>query len=187
MLNLYIKGIENKSLFDGGYLSHWTYSNVVKLALRLQRFEWTETFIKEQAIRLAPHVREGTEHYNLAELFYHKKDFDAVLDHLNLLHFTDLQHHLGSRVILLKTYYELAEEESLLSLLSSFSVYLRRNKKISTPMKKTYLNFCNLLHQLLRRNPKKWEVLGEEINHTQPLAEKTWLLQLWKDNSSKLY
>lgn len=187
MLNLYIKGIENKSLFDGGYLSHWTYSNVVKLALRLQRFEWTETFIKEQALRLPPQVREGTEHYNLAELFYHKKDFDAVLDHLNLLHFTDLQHHLGSRVILLKTYYELAEEESLLSLLSSFSVYLRRNKKISTPMKKTYLNFCNLLHQLLRRNPKKWEVLGEEINQTQPLAEKTWLLQLWKENSSKRY
>ncbi|MEZ5044971.1 MAG: hypothetical protein R2828_34045 [Saprospiraceae bacterium] len=180
MLDLYIKGIENKALFDGAYLSHWTYSNVIKLALRLERFEWTETFIKENAICLPPQLREGAEHYNLSELYYHKRDFDQVLNHLNQLHFTDLHYHLGSRVILLKTYYELEAEEPLLSLLSSFSVYLRRNNTISPPLKKTYLNFCNLLHQILRRNPKKWDALGQDINNTQPLAERAWLLQLWK-------
>lgn len=182
MLDLYIKGIETRALFDGTYLSHWTYSNVVKLALRLQRFDWTEVFIKEQAVNLPPSVREGAEHYNLAELYYHKGEFDEVLDQLNQLQFLDPHHHLGSRVILLKTYYELDAEEPLLSLLSSFSVYLRRNKQISTAMKKTYLNFCNLLHQIMRRNPKKWELLEEDIQQTQPLAERAWLLKLWKNH-----
>lgn len=181
MLELYTKGITTRALFDGEYLSHWTYSNVVKLALRLQRFEWTGQFIKEQAINLPPAVREGAEHYNLAELHYHKGEFDEVLDQLNQLQFHDPHHHLGSRVILLKTYYELDAEEPLLSLLSSFSVYLRRNRQISAAMKKTYLNFCNLLHQLMRRNPKKWELLEQEIKDTQPLAERAWLLKVWQN------
>lgn len=181
MLDLYIKGIATRALFDGEYLSHWTYSNVVKLALRLQRFEWTGQFIKEQAINLPPTVRTGAEHYNLAELYYHQGEFDDVLDHLNQLQFHDPHHHLGSRVILLKTYYALGAEEPLLSLLSSFSVYLRRNRKISAAMKKTYLNFCNLLHQLMRRNPKKWKLLEHEIQETQPLAERAWLMQVWKN------
>lgn len=179
VLNLYIKGIENKSLFDEAYLSHWTYSNVVRLALRSERYDWVETFIKDNVSNLPPQLREDAVHYNLAELYYHKKDFDSVLDHLNQLHFTDLHHHLGSRIILLKTYHEIQAEESLLSLLASFSVYLRRNKNMSAAHKKNYLNFCNLLNQLIRKNPKKWELLGNDIRTVNPLAERSWLLQVW--------
>ncbi len=180
MLELYIRGIENRSLFDETYLSHWTYSNVVKLALRLERYEWIEAFIREHVASLPPHLREDAEHYNLAELYYHKRDFDQVLDHLNQLHFTDLHYHLGSKVMLLKTYFELDAVDPLLSLLASFNVYLNRNKKIALPVKKTYLNFCNLLHQLSRNNPKKWGALGISIKQTEPLAERAWLLQMWE-------
>lgn len=183
MLNLYIKGIENKSLFDEAYLSHWTYSNVVKLALRLQRYEWIESFIREHVASLPPQLRDDAEHYNLAELYYHKKAYDEVLDHLNQLHFTDLHYHLGSRLMMLKTYYELDADEPLLSLLASFSVYLRRNKNMSASMKKTYLNFCNLLYQLMRRNPKKWKKLGEAIQNTQPLTDRAWLYKVWEECS----
>lgn len=183
MLQLYMKGIKNKSLFDDAYLSHWTYSNVVKLALRLQRYELAETFIKENGVSLPPHLREDAEHYNLAELHFYKGEYDLVLTNLNQLHFTDLHYHLGSRVIMLKTYHELDAEEPLLSLLASFTVYLRRNKKISLPMKKNCLNFCTLLHQVLRRNPRKWNTLGEDILNTQPLAERAWLMNVWEENS----
>ena len=95
MLDLYVKGIENKSLFDESYLSHWTYSNVVKLALRLERYEWIESFISEYTGSLPPQYREDAQYYNLAELYYHKHDYDKVLDNLNQLHFTDLHYHLG--------------------------------------------------------------------------------------------
>jgi hypothetical protein len=181
MLNLYRKGIENKSLFDEGYLSHWTYSNVVKLALRLERYEWSESFIREHVSSLPPRLREDAEHYNLAELYYHKKSYDEVLTHLHQLHFSDLHYHLGSRVLLLKTYYAQEADEPLLSLLASFSVYLRRNKKLSASMKKTYLNFCSLLHQLMRNNLNKWDKLGRSIRETQPLTERNWLLNVWKE------
>ncbi|MCB0629772.1 MAG: hypothetical protein KDD15_08570 [Lewinella sp.] len=180
VVDLYVKGIENKSLFDGIYLSHWTYTNVVRLALRIQRHAWVEVFIKEHVNSLVPAVREDAGHYNLAELYFHKGNYDQVLTHLNQLHFSDLHYHLGSRVILLKTYFEMDADESLLSLLAAFSVYLRRNKDISLAIKKNYLNFCYLLNQVMRRNLKKWEILGDNIRQMHPLAERGWLLQVWE-------
>lgn len=181
VLKLYEEGIADRSLLEGNYLSHWTYTNVVKLALRLERYAWIEDFIETYSPTLAPDFRRDAQHYNLAELFYHKKDFDRVLDHLSQLHFSDLHYHLGSRVILIKTYYEQDALEPLLSMLASFSVYLRRNKKISLPIKKTYLNFCGLLHQVLRNNPRKRADIKEEIQSTQLLAERAWLLQAWEE------
>ncbi len=182
MLDLYVEGINNKAFFDGDYLSHWTYNNVVKLALRLQRFEWAENFITEYANSLPPQLSEDAKYFNMAEVFFLKKDYDGVLTNLNQLQFTDLHYHLGSRVILLKTYYEQDAEEPLYSLLASFSVYLRRNKQISLAMKKNCLNFCNVLNQILRRNPKKWESIGKDIREMQPLAERAWLNQVWEEN-----
>lgn len=181
MLDLYQEGIGNKALYDGDYLSHWTFNNVIKLALPLEQYDWIESFIQNYSDSLAPQFKADAQHFNLAELFYHKGEFGKVLEHLNQLQFTDIHYHLGSRVILLKTYYESDDLEPLLSLLASFSVYLRRNQKISLPLKKTYLNYCNLLHQIMRNNPKKREQLHKEIETTDPLAERTWLLRVWEE------
>ena len=81
---------------------------------------------------------------------------------------------------MIKTYYEFDAIEALLSMLASFSTYLRRNNKISLPLKKTYLNFCNLLHQIMRNNPKKREQVKADIQQVQPLAERAWLLKVWE-------
>ncbi|MCB9275196.1 MAG: hypothetical protein H6564_14225 [Lewinellaceae bacterium] len=181
VLGLYMQGITDESLFEGGYLSHWTYTNVVKLALRQKDYKWAEQFIREYSRKLAPHSREDALHFNLAELFYQKEQYGEVLSHLSQLNFTDMFYHMGSRTVLAKTYYESDEIESLLSLMASFSGFLRRNKKISPALKKTYLNFCNLLIQLLHDNPRKREKVKAQIQHTQPLAERAWLMKVWEE------
>lgn len=179
VLNLYLRGIRDKSLFEEEYLSHWTYTNVVKLFLRQKEFQQAETFIKAFSDNLSPQTRADALHFNLAELYYQKEDFGEVLSHLSKLNFSDLFYHMGSRTVLIKTYYENDEIESLLSLLASFSNFLRRNKKIAPGLKKTYLNFCNLLFKALKNDPRKRGKVREEILHTQPLAERSWLLKVW--------
>ncbi len=181
VLNLYLRGIRDKSLFEEEYLSHWTYTNVVKLFLRQKEFEEAETFIKTYSDNLSPQSREDALHFNLAELYYQKEEYGEVLSHLSQLNFSDLFYHMGSRTVLIKTYYESDEIESLLSLLASFSNFLRRNKKIAPGLKKTYLNFCNLLFNALKNNPKKRERIREEIQNTQPLAERSWLMKVWEE------
>lgn len=180
-LDLYLEGIESKSLLEGNYLSPWTYTNVVKLALLLERYAWTEEFINRYKDTLAPKFQQDAWHFNLAELFFRKREFGEVLHHLNQVEFSDLNYQLGSRVMLIKTYYELEEIESLLSSLASFRNFLRRNKKISQPLRRPYLNFCNLLHQILRQNHKQPAQIEQSIRESDFLAERAWLLRLFNE------
>lgn len=173
-LSLYLKGIQEKALMENGFLSPWTFGNVVKLALRLERYEWIEHFIEEHKYHLAPEFQENAMQYNLAELHCYKKDFDKALSFLFKVEFSDLSYHLGSRIMLSKIYFELNEKEALLSLMSSFIMFLKRNKKISESIRKTCLNFCDLLFLIIRG---KTQQIEEKIKNTSLLADREWLLE----------
>lgn len=175
-LQLYMTGITSALFLEGGYLSPWTFTNVVKLALRLEKFEWIAEFIPNYATSLPATFQENALHYNYAELYYYSKDLDQALIHLNQVALDDLNYALGARVMLAKIYYETAEENALLSLLAAFSLFLKRNRKISANIKHTYLNFCDLLFQLIRRNPKKLAKIRKKIEETNLLTDRGWLL-----------
>ncbi len=178
-LFLYQEGISSGILFDGLYLSSRTFTNAIKQALVLGKYDWIENFIDEYGEKLAPNNRRDTLCYNLADYYYHIQQYDQVLDQLKLLRFSDLHYHLGSRVLLLKTYYQMDAMDSLLSLLASFSIYLRRKKELSQGLKRTYLNFCKLLHKVLILSPSDpKERIRKEIQETTPLAERAWLNEL---------
>lgn len=177
-LELYEFGIKNRTLFAGQYLTHWTYNNVVKLALRVKRYQWLNQFIDENATYLAPNVREQATNFNKAELAFSKGDYDSCLEHINQVTFTDPQYFLGSRIMLLKSFYAIDAFDSLSSQLASFMMFLRRNKKISNDYKQTLLNFCSLLHLVLRSKPDKKEKVLQKINDTKQKVEGTWLLKV---------
>ncbi len=185
-LQLYMKGITSALFLEGGYLSPWTFTNVVKLALRLERFEWIAKFIPQYAPSLPTEFQENALHYNYAELYYYSKDLDRALTHLNLVALDDLNYALGARVMLAKIYYETAEENALLSLLAAFSLFLKRNCKISANIKHTYLNFCDLLFQLIRRNPKKLDRIRNKIEETNLLTDRGWLLSVCSQLENQL-
>lgn len=180
-LSLYQQGISNQILIENGELSPWTFTNVVKLALRLRRYDWIEIFIKSNSKKLPDSFRQNALNYNLAELYYYRKSYDQALEYLNLVKFSDLNYYLGSRVMLIKIYYEREEEQALLSQLAAFSMFLKRNKEISSHIKKTYLNFCDLLFQLVKRNPRQLLNIGERIQQTSPLTDKGWLIQQYEE------
>lgn len=179
-LELYKAGLEEKVFLQEGFLSPWTFTNVVKLSMRLQQYDWGESFIRDYAAELPPGFRENALHYNLAELFYYTRRSGEALLHLNQVAFSDLNYYLGARVLLAKIYYEENAEEALLSLIAAFTIFLKRNRTISLDLKQTYLNFCEILFQLVRRHPKKINFLGETIQNTALLTDRSWLLQQWE-------
>ena len=174
-LQLYVRGIASALFLEDGHLSPWTFTNVVKLALRLKKFAWIEEFIPKYAPSLPAEFQENALHYNYAELYYYRKDLDNALLHLNQVALDDLNYALGARVMLAKIYYETDEEIALLSLLAAFSLFLKRNRKISANIKQTYQNFCDLLFQLVRRNPKQLHVVKKKIEETNLLTDRGWL------------
>ena len=180
-LKLYMVGIEQEFLFTNGYLSAWTFKNVVRLGLNLKRYDWSETFIQKYYQKLAIEFQEDALHYNLADLAFRRKNYKDAQYHLLLVEYSDVFYSLGAKTMLLKIYYENQAIEALFALIASFSIYLRRNKKITQNFRETYLNFTMLLQQVLRAKPQKIPKMIEKIKTTTLLTNRSWLLEICED------
>jgi hypothetical protein len=175
-LDLYVEGLEQQVLLDGDTLSPWTFNNVVKLALRLKRFDWINGFMSAYEAQLPEAFREDVLHYNRAELYYATNALQKAQSALLQVSYSDLNYYLGARVLLAKIYYEMEEIEPLLSLLAAFMIFLKRNRNISNDIRQTCLNFCNILFKIVKRKPGTTDKIRQRIQSTPLLTERQWLL-----------
>lgn len=177
LMALYKEGIDNQALLEDGKISPWTFKNMVKLGLGLRQFDWVEALVRHYSSKLETDKRADAYHFNLADLHYHRKEYPLALHHLNQVEFSDIHYHLGAKVMLLKIYFETKETEAFISLISTFRVFLQRNKQVPKEVKTPYLNFVNLLHLLSKTNHKNKEALREKISSMDMLTDRSWLLQ----------
>ena len=177
-LDLYIAGVEQGILLDQGKLSPWHYKNIIKLALRSKRYEWTEGFIKTHTQLMDPVYRQDAYNFNLAELYYYTNRYDLAMDQLNRVEFTDVHYNLGAKVMLAKIYFENEAQDALESLLHAFKTYLHRNKLISNDLRRTYLNFIRTLQQVQKVVPEKRDGLKQKVETMRLITEKNWLLRM---------
>lgn len=170
--------IENRSI------SQFDFKNIVAIALRLEKFEWTEKFIEQYKMMLDYPVRENAVVYNLSRLYYSKGDHKYALKLLQQVEFDDVFYQLDAKALLLKIFYETDAEESLLSLLSSFKIYLKRNKEISEYQYTVYnnlLKFVKRLFQIKMGGSGKLSDIKNVIATDKKVADLQWLKQKIKE------
>lgn len=178
LADLYREGLERKILLDEGRISPWTFKNIVKLNLGLQRYEWAESFVRAYSHTLQEDERQDALHFNLAELHYHQGHLDEARGHLVKVEFSHWRYILGAKTLLLKIYFETHETEALELLLTSFGTFLQRNQRIPKDVKKPYLQFVRLLHKLSMLPASQRPVLLAKIKSTPSLTERSWLEQV---------
>jgi len=176
LLNLYLTGIEQEFLLNNGYLTPSTLKNVVKLGLNLKKYDFTEEFIQKYYKKLEEEFQEDALHFNLADINYRRKNYQEAQIHLIQVQYSDVFYNLGAKAMLLKIYYETNEGEALFALIASFSIYLRRNKKIAKDTRDRYLNFTSILGKIVRAHKEKYPAIIEKINNTKQLNNRNWLL-----------
>lgn len=175
---LYRAALETGSLLEDGILSAWKYKNIASVGLQLQEFAWVEGFIQHYRTKLPVEFQENAFAYNLADLLYHRGEYEQALKNLLKVEFTDVFYSLGTRKMMLMIYFEQGATEAMLSLISSFKLFLRRNQLISESNRKAYSNFVNLVHALYRASESgDTYKLEAQIAATQPLVEEAWLLE----------
>jgi hypothetical protein len=178
LLDLYKVLLKKEIIFDNGYLTPNRVKNIVTAALRAGELEWTETFLKDYRERLDPEFGESTYVYNMANLYYHKKEFSKALKLMQTVEINDIYYHLGAKVLLLKTYFELDESEPFFSLVDAFTNYLKRNKLISDSQRTVNLNFVKYSKKLMQmRLGSKFSTDGirEELQNLKSIANLPWL------------
>jgi hypothetical protein len=178
-LELYKRGLESNLLFEDGLISPSNFRNITFYALRLGEYEWAEYFIEEYAKILPESVRESNVNFSLARVEFYKQNYSKVIQHLAYTEYTEVFQALLSRTLLLLSYYELNETESLESLLSSFKLYLDREKTWTKQRKTQYYNLIKFLKTLSKTENSKEKLfkLKEDVTATSAVVNKAWLLE----------
>ncbi len=179
-MELSLVGIQNETLLVNGALSPWTFRNIVFAGLRMHDFEWVKKFINDYQNQIDESYRENAVSFNLANLYFYQNKYDEVLKLLQEVEYDDPSYNRNSKTILLATYYELQEMESLTSLLSSFEIYLRRNKAMPEDRKMPYLNLIKFMRSLVKisnTDEQALQKLKKKVEETEGVVNKEWLLE----------
>lgn len=176
--DLYQTGLTRGVFLQNGFLSRFTYKNIVAAGLKLGEFDTIESFISDYKNQLESQYRESNYSYNLARLYYTRKEYHAAMQLLLQVEYDDIFLNLDSKNMLMKMYFELKEYDALESLLESMRTYLLR-KKVIGYHKTNYKNIIRFTRKLLKLNPyseSQKNKLKLEIQESQPLTERKWLL-----------
>jgi hypothetical protein len=187
IFDLYAQEIKSGMLYNpDGSLRIAVFKNVITVGLRLGKYDWTMAFLNDNQARLPAAERDDVYQYNLANIHFTQKNYDATLDLLNKIHYTDVFYKLSARVLRLKAYYELQITQPfyadlLESELAAFKVFIYRLHEISKEHKENYRHFMLFLEKISKlnyKNDKKRLALREKVEKTANVAEKAWLLKI---------
>lgn len=178
LFDLYRQGLAKGALLPNGEINERTYKNIVTTALRTNQYQWAHEFINDYKYQLNKMVRENAFNYNLANYFFHTKQYDKVLRNLQKVQLNDLFYGLDARSLMIKCYFEKDEKEAFMNAYYSFKVFVQRRKNVSAQHQRNYLNFLKFSKKLINirpKNRKSVEKLALEIKNAVALADKNWL------------
>lgn len=179
-LDLYQEGLAQNHLLEDGVLSRFTYHNIVAIGLHVGELEWVRYFINEYRNRLERRYRESVFSFNLARLAYAERNHSHVLELLQKANYRDPLHNLAAKTLLLKTYFDLQELDSLQSLLDAMRNYIQR-KRVLGYHRSNYLNIIRFSEKLLRLPPKDTraaQALRDALEAEDVLSEKPFFQQM---------
>lgn len=179
VFELYQYGLEHAILIENKLLSRFTYKNIITAAIRLQEYKWAVQFIEEYTPFLEQTYQKPYAMYAKAKLHFSLGDFDTTLELLVQVEFDHLFLSMDTKTMLLKIYYERNDIDALMALLASFRRLLQR-KTVFAYHREIYKNIIVLTEKLLAvplNDTTKIAELRAEIQQTNPLTEKPWLLK----------
>ncbi|MEZ4927955.1 MAG: hypothetical protein R3A50_16850 [Saprospiraceae bacterium] len=175
---VYQTALERDFLTEKGYLSSFTYKNIIRIGALVGEHAWTETFLESHRNSLHPTERENIYRYNRAFLLFQKGDYANAMPLLQQVEFEDTLNNLHARRMLVRSYFELEEFTALESLLQSFSSYLNRQKDLGYH-REPNIKFVRYTARLLKLSPydnTTRKALFQEISENKSVAEQEWLL-----------
>lgn len=177
-LDLYEEALNNNFLTENGFLSRFTFSNIVGLGLKRGTYQRVENFIQNHIETVESAYRENTLNFNLGRLAYGKKNYKKALRLLVMVDDKDPITVLIAKTIQLKIYYETEELDLLDTHLDAMRTYIRR-KKLAYQANH-FLNIIKYVKKMLTLNlfdKDEKSKLFDAINNESVLPEKEWLLK----------
>ncbi len=177
LFEIYKEILANTQLMSLDYLSQFEFKNVVSLSLRLKEIVWCKEFINKRITLLPPGDRDNSFAYNTAYFNFVTGNYKNAVRLLQEVEFTDLVYQLDSKVILLKCYFEMEDEETFYYHASAFRLFLLRNRYISDYQKTINRNLIRNLVAIMRNKHSlsKMKKVKSAILQDLNVADIKWL------------
>jgi hypothetical protein len=186
--DLYKVQHERQLLFDGQYLQLNHARNMVTLGLRIQEWEWIQTFIEYCRIHIHPNYSDTIYRLNMAAFCFYQKNtaaYQKCIDYLfQISKDVEPLYNIERKSLLLKAYYELKEVRLFESHIATFKSYIKTQRELPDAKKKAYQHFirlsAHLFNEMLKtpksRDTQKLEKIAQELK-TLPITDKQWLME----------
>ena len=177
LFGIYKTLLERRIIYRDDILSQWDFKNIVVIGLRAGDFDWVLDFINSKKTDLPKEEQENAWTYNMAYYHFATGNYKKAIALLQQVEFTDIYYQLDTKAILLKCFYELHDEETLLYHLAAFRIFLTRNKLISDYQKTTYSNLIRFTGLMVKKGNQRKErkKILDELNEVKQVADINWL------------
>lgn len=172
---------------DLDYLPLLRFMNMIKNALLINEFVWTEEFISKYLNRLTKEFRNNMYHYAFALLNFRRGQFDEALENISMVKFEVYTMKFDAWALKLKSEFELNYYEEAFYSIDSYRHSLRNDTTSPEWMKARFSSFMNYFHKILKIKSDgekvpdiEKEIFRDEISKSGELLEKEWLLEKLK-------
>lgn len=174
------KEIVEKGLFMENTITNIFFMNLVRSAIRLNELEWAANFISQYQTLLIPRYREITAYLALAFLHFEKREFGEALSYAARVKYEDSYYSLEVKNLTARIYYEMKDYELLQNFISSYRMYLSKNRTLGKNEIGSHGTFLKFLDKLLKISEQKklykTDALEEQVRKAD-FINKPWILE----------
>lgn len=164
ILHTYQEMARRDLIFGQGLFSVVSCRNIVSIGSRLGQFEFAGQILEAARRRLPLEYRENIYHHGMAQLAFHQGQFREAKKHLLRVEYFDVIYKLINDILLLRTYFELNDEEGFYALYPTINRFLNRQKGLAESYVLTRKNFLRATRKMFAfRNRRQSRKDGEEL------------------------
>lgn len=155
------------------------FNNVVILACRLNKIEEAFEIIETYSIHLDQKIRMSVKSYCLARVHFAAKQFDQAVRELAKVNYDTTGININAKMLQITSFYELEENDVVISTIKAFKVFLRRSRKMSKTRKQNFMDFCDVVYNLVqateKSDPKRITKAQAIIESNPAIPSSSWL------------
>ncbi len=179
LFDIYLQQIQNKTIYYFDHLHRSVLKNIIKVALKLEKNDWAELFLKTHRDLIIPEQNADEIYYFcLSEIYFSQKKYGDTLISLTKVKPEDIFVKLSLKRMYLKIYYEQGEFNALDSGINSYRVYLSRQDSIPEEKLKKEKAFVNTIQKMMKlkleRKEAEFPLFWEKIK-ADAIVDKHWI------------
>jgi len=156
------------------------FMGIIICGLNSKEIKWVKYFFDNYKSNIAHEFKRDTINLAYASIAFEEKQYKECISALSKMSYEYSYFYLRSKDLLIRSYYELGDMESILSAIDATKHYLKRHKDILSIHYERfmlYMNYLNRLLKLSRKDKAEQKLLIKELDENRSTISRDWLVE----------